>query len=86
MFGVQFMVFAPASILVDIIRLAAVPHETHGRGWLVFLQLLGMAAKVLHCVSATACNLGQPLAAVSWVLSSCSNDLPLWCWLYPVGG
>ena len=40
------MVFAPASILVDVIRLAAVPATVHGRGWLVFLQLLGMAAKV----------------------------------------
>jgi hypothetical protein len=42
----QFMVFVPASIIVDIIRLAGVPHTVHGRGWLVFLQLLEMAAKV----------------------------------------
>jgi hypothetical protein len=42
----QFMVFVPASIIVDIIRLAGVPHSVHGRGWLVFLQLLEMAAKV----------------------------------------
>lgn len=42
----QFMVFVPASIVVDIIRLAGVPHTVHGRGWLVFLQLLEMAAKV----------------------------------------
>jgi hypothetical protein len=47
----QFMVFVPASIIVDIIRLAGVPHSVHGRGWLVFLQLLEMAAKV-------SCNLG----------------------------
>ncbi|WIA28385.1 hypothetical protein OEZ86_010931 [Tetradesmus obliquus] len=43
---VLFMVFVPASIVVDIIRLAGVPHTVHGRGWLVFLQLLEMAAKV----------------------------------------
>ncbi|KAF6263175.1 hypothetical protein COO60DRAFT_512071 [Scenedesmus sp. NREL 46B-D3] len=43
---VLFMVFVPASIIVDIIRLAGVPHSVHGRGWLVFLQLLEMTAKV----------------------------------------
>jgi hypothetical protein len=41
----QFLVFAPASTIIDIVRLAAVPHSVHGRGWLVLLTLLEMAAK-----------------------------------------
>eukprot|EP00882_Tetradesmus_deserticola_P011549 GHRQ01012216.1.p1 GENE.GHRQ01012216.1~~GHRQ01012216.1.p1 ORF type:complete len:204 (+),score=94.90 GHRQ01012216.1:605-1216(+) len=43
---VLFMVFVPTSIIVDIIRLSGVPHGVRGRGWLIFLQLLEMAAKV----------------------------------------
>jgi hypothetical protein len=40
----QYVVFTPASIVVDIIRLSVV-HVT-GRGWLVFFQILGMVCKV----------------------------------------
>jgi hypothetical protein len=42
----QFMVFVPASIIIDIIRLSGTSHSLSGRGWLIFLQLLEMAAKV----------------------------------------
>jgi hypothetical protein len=51
------MVFVPASIIVDIIRLAGVPHSTHGRGWLVFLQLLEMAAKVSSAAQRAAAGM-----------------------------
>jgi hypothetical protein len=43
---VLFLVFAPTSILVDLMRGIGGPHTLSGRGWLMFLQLLAMAAKV----------------------------------------
>lgn len=46
MFFVQFVVFTPASVIVDIIRLSAVDHAVRGRPWLIFLQILEMVAKV----------------------------------------
>ncbi|KAF8072517.1 olpB [Scenedesmus sp. PABB004] len=49
-----FLVFAPASILVDWLRLAHTPHDLRGRGWLIFLALLGDAAKVAGAVFAWA--------------------------------
>lgn len=43
---VLYMVFTPASILVDLMRGIGGPAGTSGRGWLIFLSLLELAAKV----------------------------------------
>lgn len=50
----QYILFAPASALVDFLRMpgfkvAAHALGWHGRGWLVFFMLLQAASKVRSC-------------------------------------
>ena len=42
----QYAIFGPASVVVDIIRLAIHFHYSRGKGWLIFFTILEMAAKV----------------------------------------
>lgn len=42
-----YLVFTPASLIVDIIRLSVVPHYLGGRAWLIFFSILEMLCKVV---------------------------------------
>lgn len=42
----QYAVFSPASVIIDIIRLAA--KHRHAGGWLIFFVLCEMVAKVRY--------------------------------------
>ncbi|PNH08516.1 hypothetical protein TSOC_004916 [Tetrabaena socialis] len=41
-----YAIFSPASVVIDIIRLAVSTHGVHGRGWLIFFTVCEMAAKL----------------------------------------
>ena len=43
----QFFALTPLSAFLDLLRLGG-PKDLHGRGWLIFFQLLGVAAKVCY--------------------------------------
>ena len=49
----QYIVFSPASVVIDIIRLAATSHDMRGRGWLIFFVTLEMICKVRRSPSLT---------------------------------
>lgn len=49
---ILYIVFTPASVVVDIIRLSISAHGLGGRGWLIFFSILEMLAKCVGAVFA----------------------------------
>lgn len=47
-----YVIFSPASVVVDVIKLSVLSSSLRGRGWLIFFMVLEMLAKLVGTVFA----------------------------------